>query len=270
MTSYRFIYFALLTLAFAPSSFGFCPQLSSNLRNVATFVSDESSSDTSSIEREQSDVVTIKSEEVTSKAESVVSAVLDSIPFTLGEVSEADRSMINEVLLRLEALNPAIEPARSPSLNGEWELRYSGGFTTEGALMSPTRQIALFLYSGGYSPGLFALSLAQKLPKSLVSVGEMKIDICEEQPRIQATVDLKSPFGDSTVVVKARLMPESDIRLRETYESAEVMGRNVELPEFLQYSRELYVTYVDEDLLVVRNGSGIPELLVRPTKTTRM
>jgi hypothetical protein len=44
----------------------------------------------------------------------------------------------------------------------------------------------------------------------------------------------------------------------------------VELPEFLQYSRDLFVTYVDEDLLVVRDGSGIPELLVRPYKTSPM
>jgi hypothetical protein len=73
------------------------------------------------------------------------------------------------------------------------------------------------------SPGLFALSLAQKLPESIISVGDMKIEICEEQPRVQASVDLKSPLGESSVVVKAKLMSESGIRLRETYESAEVM-----------------------------------------------
>lgn len=44
----------------------------------------------------------------------------------------------------------------------------------------------------------------------------------------------------------------------------------MELPEILQYSRDLFVTYVDEDLLVVRDGSGVPELLVRPSMTTPM
>lgn len=53
----------------------------------------------------------------------------------------------------------------------------------------------------------------------------MKIEICEGQPRVQASVDLKSPIGSSSVVVKAKLIPESDVRLRETYESAEVMVR---------------------------------------------
>jgi hypothetical protein len=67
------------------------------------------------------------------------------------------------------------------------------------------------------------MSLAQKLPQSIISIGEMRIEICKEQPRIQGTVDLKTPLGESTVVVKSKLISESGIRLRETYESAEVM-----------------------------------------------
>lgn len=131
-----------------------------------------------------------------------------------------------------------------------------------------SRQLALFLYSGGYSPALFALNLAQKLPTQLVSLGELEISISREQPRIEAKLEVKT-FGSivSRVVVKARLEVESEVRLRETYESASVMDRNIELPEILQYSRDLYVTYVDEDILVVRDASGVPELLVRKEKT---
>jgi hypothetical protein len=238
-------------------------------RNAAIFMSNEPSDPPAdTVVDEEPDVFTVESEDVTSDTEEFVLNVLDMIPTTLGEVSGSERATINEVLLKLEALNPTSEPALSELLNGDWELRYAGGYTNEGAIASPTRQVALFLYSGGYSPGLFALSLAQKLPSSLVSVGELKIKICPEQPRVQATVDLKSPLGESSIIVKAKLESESGIRLRETYESAEVMGGNVPLPEVLQYSRELYVTYVDEDLLVVRDGSGIPELLVRPTGST--
>lgn len=75
-------------------------------------------------------------------------------------------------------------------------------------------------------------------------------------------------FGvESSVIVKAKLEAESDVRLRETYESATVMDRVIELPEILQYSRELYITYVDEDLMIVRDGSGVPELLLRKEKS---
>ena len=42
-----------------------------------------------------------------------------------------------------------------------------------------------------------------------------------------------------------------------------MLGSKVDLPQAAQYSRDLYVTYVDEDLLVVRDASGVPEVLVR-------
>ena len=216
------------------------------------------------------DVLTVESQEFEESAgETLVNKVFDMLPSgSIGEVSEEKRSQINEVLLKLERLNPTAEPAVSPLLNGVWELKYSGGYVAEGALPSPTRQLALFLYSGGYSPGLFALSLAQKLPSNLVSVGDLEISISRAQPRVEAKVDVKA-FGSmtSTIEVKARLEVESELRLKETYESATVMDRVVELPQALQYSRELYVTYVDEDLLLVRDGSGVPELLMRKEKS---
>merc|ERR1712232_1508456 len=198
--------------------------------------------------------------------ESLVTSVLDMIPSSLGGIDDDVRSEINEVMLKLEALNPTKQPCSSPLLNGVWELRYAAGYSSDGALVSPTRQVALFLYSGGYSPGLFALELAQKLPVSVVDVGDLEISISREQPRIEAKVNAKSFLGETSVIVKARLEVESDVRLRETYESATVMDRSIEIPEPLQYSRQLYVTYVDEDILITRDDSGVPELLVRKEK----
>jgi hypothetical protein len=88
--------------------------------------------------------------------------------------------------------------------------------------------------------------------------------ISRAQPRIEAKIDVKL-LGGSTeeVVVKARLDVDSGLRFTETYESATVLGQTVDIPEALQYSRDLYVSYVDEDVLVVRDGSGVPEILVR-------
>lgn len=192
------------------------------------------------------------------------SLILGKMPSTLGVVSEADRAEINELLLKLEAMNPTTsKPAYSPLLNGLWKLKYSGGYVSEGALPSPSRQVALFLYSGGYSPGMFALSLAESIPNDLVSIGELEIEICENQPRVQASLKIKSPLVNSSIKVNTRLETKSDYRLRETYESVEAMGQRVEVPKPLQYSRDLFITYLDEDLLVVRDGSGIPECLVR-------
>lgn len=199
-------------------------------------------------------------------SESVVSSIMDYLPSTLGssgEISAEDRASINEAILKLEALNPTEDPVYSPLINGVWRLRYAGGYS-ESKIPSPTRDLALFLYSGGYSPGLFALSLAQKLPAQLVELGDLEIAISRSQPRIEAKIDV-TLFGGSvdTIEVKARLDENSGLRFTETYESASVLGQTVDLPEALQYSRDLYVSYVDEDILVVRDGAGVPEILVR-------
>jgi len=198
--------------------------------------------------------------------ENVVSSIMDYLPSSLassGSITAQDRASINEAILKLEALNPTEDPVYSPLINGVWTLRYAGGYS-EPKIPSPTRDLALFLYAGGYSPGLFALSLAQKLPSQLVEVGDLTISISRGQPRIEAKVDVKLFGGkEEAVVVTARLEEDSGLRFTETYESASVLGQTVDIPEALQYSRDLYVSYVDEDILVVRDGSGVPEILVR-------
>merc|ERR1711923_398309 len=173
--------------------------------------------------------------------------------------------MGNEALISIESLNPSDNPTMSSMFNGVWTLRYSGGYDSNWALPSPTRQAALFLYSGGYSPGLFALSLAQQLPSSLVDVGELQISISRDQPRIEAKVDVNFLGGNSNdIMLQANLDVLSGVRFKETYlKVANFLDREIDIPDTFQYSREMYITYLDDDLLVVRDASGIPEILVR-------
>lgn len=232
--------------------------------NRAFFMSDladDSPSDTSN-----EDTIDIQSETIEpTVSEGIVSSIFDELPEGLAtSVSKETRAKINEAILKLEAMNPTEEPASSPLLNGIWSLRYAGGYDDDWALKSPTRQLALFAYSGGYSPGIFALSLASSLPSGLIEVGELQIAISREQPRVEAKIDVKFLGGAvNDVIVKARLEANSSVRLSETYESATVLGQTIDLPEVVQYSRDLYVVYLDEDVLIVRDASGVPEILVR-------
>lgn len=240
------------------------PVLSKNrVQSSTLYMSDDFPSD-SSVE----DVVDVESAEYeVSKSESIITSILDVLPSgnsAVVSISKEARTSINEALLKLEAMNPTPQPTTSPLLNGVWSLRYAGGYEDDWALTSPTRQIALFLYSGGYSPGVFALSLASTLPSNFVEVGDLEIAISRDQPRIEAKIDVKFLGGASNdILVKAALDSPSDIRLKETYESATVLGQAIDLPQAVQYSRDLYVTYLDDDVLVVRDGSGVPEVLVR-------
>jgi PAP_fibrillin len=252
----------------------------------ATPIRDSSApSDTASLDDEDAvDTSAIPYEPTTSEA--LVTNMLDLIPTggfagdgAAGLTTE-QRAAISEALYRLEAVNPTPRPATSPLINGVWELRYVGGYTADWALPSPTRQLALFLYSGGYSPGVFAYTVAQQLPSALVelqsdddssSSSALEITISRApQPRVEASVAVKLLGGavSGKVTVRARLEVESDLRLRETYESVTVLGQAspYSIPSQLQYARDLYVTYLDDDLLVVRDGSGVPEVLVRKAK----
>ena len=79
-------------------------------------------SDTSS-DWGENDILTVESEAYEpTDAEALVTNVLDLMPDTLGEVSESTRATINEVLLKLEALNPTKQPTMSALLNGVWDL----------------------------------------------------------------------------------------------------------------------------------------------------
>jgi hypothetical protein len=205
------------------------------------------------------------------REEVIVTNLMDLMPATAtADVSAETRAAINEALYQLEKLNPTKETTVSPLLNGIWDLRYAGGYSSEGALASPTRQIALFLYSGGYSPALFLLTIIQKLlPGQLVELQNLEISISRSQPRVEGTVQFRIGNGSFTgkAKVTSRLETMSSVRMKETYESASFQDSNaIEIPPFLQYSRDIYVTYVDADLLIVRDASGIPEVLVRKEK----
>lgn len=97
----------------------------------------------------------------------------------------------------------------------------------------------------------------------------MEIAISRTQPRILATAAVQLLGGtEAKVEVRASLEVQSDLRFRETYESVTLPGSSepLRIPKPLQYARDLYITYLDEDLLVVRDASGVPEVLVRPEK----
>jgi hypothetical protein len=70
-----------------------------------------------------------------------------------------DRLLVCEMLPHLEAKNPTTNPAYSPYLDGEWELIYSGG-VSPGPVPFPTRELSLLMYAGGFTPGMFLMSVS--------------------------------------------------------------------------------------------------------------
>ena len=176
--------------------------------------------------------------------------------------SETTRASVLELLAKLEPANPTQAPATSPLLNGCWTVVYTG--YAPGPLNSPTRPIALALYAGGYTPGLAGLAIADSLPDALVSTGELTVTISRDQPRVEAGTTLSLVgAGARDVKVTASLEAETAMRLKETYDSFDVGTGKRQFPEPLKYTRKVYLTYLDDELLVARDDSGVPSILLR-------
>ena len=62
------------------------------------------------------------------------------------------RGRLNEAIVQLERLNPTGEPVYSELLDGTWTVKCSASFAP-GLLESPTSELALFLYGGGFFLG---------------------------------------------------------------------------------------------------------------------
>ena len=166
--------------------------------------------------------------------------------------AKPDRAVVGEILLALEAQNPTRSPATSALLNGKWK----------------------FLYSSAASPGLKGLMLllrgAKGAPKSpsgaeLVDVQDTFLTIGAEQPRASAEVKVRVLSFENTIKLASRLEAESAVRLVETYDAAESSQGNLRLPfsSPVSYKRSVLISYLDEEMLVVRDALGRPDVLMR-------
>lgn len=186
-------------------------------------------------------------------------------------LDDATRALVNELILTLERSEPTPSPASSSLLNGVWQLQLPGALG-KGFFDSPTRELALLLYSAGYSPGTF-MQLLGKLPfkeELGLGLGDVSITIQSKaagQPRVTTEVTA-SVFGTSQQLrFFSNLRQVSDVRLNEDIVDVEVGGNRVALPGPLARSRTIFVTYLDQELMISRDESGCAEVLLRKQAT---
>jgi len=173
------------------------------------------------------------------------------------------RGRVDEAIIRLERLNSNEEPVYSPELDGTWIVKYAGSYAP-GLLSSPTRELALFLYSGGFSLGNALTSFASGFwgQSFGVKLGSKKVEIMGGRD-VEAQAEIEVAGKKETLRYKAELMPLSASRMSEEVVSLklpEPIG-NQDLP--LELRRSILVTYLDEEMMIVRDESGVAEVLVK-------
>lgn len=170
-----------------------------------------------------------------------VGVVLDTPKGILLGDSKCSRSEINEFVLKLEKENPTSDPASSPLMNGVWEL----------------------VVSGVTSPGLIGYQIVKAIPGSFIEATDFTITISSVQPRVTAATTIKVGPAKLDVSVTTELIAETGVRVKEEYVSGKIGTVDIPLKSIPYLSREVVVTYLDEDLMIVRDVLGSPEILKR-------
>jgi hypothetical protein len=210
------------------------------------------------------DTATVESLRVNAKAK-----LLDLLDdeFLAQDVLKAEgksmRGRLDEAILELERTSPIEEPAYSELLDGTWKVKYAGTYA-RGVLDSPTRELALFLYSGGFSPGNALTSLAEGFwgQSFGLKVGNKVVSIRGGRD-VEASSEVEA-FGQHTKLsYTAELFPLSKTRMSEEIVSAELPAPVGKQDAVVELRRNILITFLDEQLMVVRDESGVPDVLVR-------
>ncbi|KAF8395913.1 hypothetical protein HHK36_019868 [Tetracentron sinense] len=193
-----------------------------------------------------------------------------------GKTTDMQRIDVNERIIGLERLNPTPRPTTSSSLEGQWN----------------------FEWFGVGSPGSFAARfLFERFPSTLANLLGMDMLIKEGYAKTTANVKLLNSI-ESKFILNAKLSVEGPLRLKEEYvegvlESlvvseeavpkqlkgvfgqavgtlqqlpipiSDAIANGLKLPLSGTFQRLFMVSYLDEEILIIRDTSGIPDVLTR-------
>mmetsp|Transcript_2729 Transcript_2729/g.4079 ORF Transcript_2729/g.4079 Transcript_2729/m.4079 type:complete len:208 (+) Transcript_2729:114-737(+) len=166
----------------------------------------------------------------------------DSIDKFTSSFQSDNRLQVNELILKLENSNQNLEPACSPQLFGSWEL----------------------LFTSGSMPGMLVLQFISKIAtqfNAVLSYEGLKLLIREEPFCSEAKVGIRILGRPTSISVSSKLQVESGVRIRENYQSA--MISELPLVASLKLNRAFFITYIDDDILIVRDENGSIDLFVK-------
>ncbi|OAY40603.1 probable plastid-lipid-associated protein 13, chloroplastic [Manihot esculenta] len=214
-----------------------------------------------------------------SAKESLLLAFKDSGGFealVTGKTTDVQRIDVNERITGLERLNPTPRPTTSPFLEGRWN----------------------FEWFGSGSPGFFAARfLLERFPSNLANLSKMDVLIKDAYAKITASMKLLSSI-ESKFILSTKLSVEGPLRMREEYvegllETPKIIEESVPeqlkgalgqavsvvqqlpvpirdavssgltIPLSSSLQRLFMISYLDEEILIIRDTAGVPEVLTR-------
>ncbi|CAM6090057.1 unnamed protein product [Calypogeia fissa] len=183
---------------------------------------------------------------------------------------------VNEKILTLERLNPTPRPTTSPVLEGLWQ----------------------FEWADARSPGIVAArTLLGRIPPALASIDSLTLLILDGSAQARGFLKIFNTV-ESSFTLFTKLTVEGPLRLKEEYVEGlvatpkvpegsmpaqfkgvfdqlvsaierlpdtikEALNSGVKIPLSGMFSRELLISYLDEEVMVARDKSGVADVLLR-------
>ncbi|XP_021282078.1 probable plastid-lipid-associated protein 13, chloroplastic isoform X1 [Herrania umbratica] len=193
-----------------------------------------------------------------------------------GKTTDMQRIDVNERITGLERLNPTPRPTTSPFLEGRWN----------------------FEWFGSGSPGLSATKiLFERFPSTLAKLSKMDLLLKDGYAKVTAHLTLLNSI-ESKCILSTRVSVEGPLRMKEEYvegilESPTVVEETIpeqlkgaysqavntvqQLPVLIRdavasglrvplsgtFQRLFMISYLDEEILIIRDVAGIPDVLTR-------
>ncbi|XP_043692708.1 probable plastid-lipid-associated protein 13, chloroplastic [Telopea speciosissima] len=220
-----------------------------------------------------------KAMERLSAKESLLLALKDSgglEALATGKTTDMQRIDVNERITGLERLNPTSRPTTSPFFEGRWNFEWlgtgsPGSFAARSILEIFPSALANLLgldvvIKDGYAKTTANIKLLNTIESKFILSSKlsvegplrMKIEYVEglfETPTVREEAvpeQLKGVFGQAVSTLQQIPVPIRD-----------VMSNGLSLPLGGTFQRLFMISYLDEEILIIRDTSGVPDVLTR-------
>jgi hypothetical protein len=217
-----------------------------------------------------------------------------------GNEDKVGRITVGEKLLVLERLNPTPRPTTSPLLEGLWEFKWAGA-RTPGVIAARTL-LRVTVNNVGFaiktaSQKIRIMSFFRRFPSVLATIKSINIIILDGTTKATASLKLFNTV-ETSVTLSTKLIAEGPTRLKEEYVEGvlaspsvlesdipsqlkgaygqlvaavqrlpntvrDILAGGVKVPLTGTYERLLLISYLDEEILVARDESGVPDVLYK-------
>ncbi|OMO59959.1 hypothetical protein COLO4_33985 [Corchorus olitorius] len=193
-----------------------------------------------------------------------------------GKTTDMQRIDVNERITGLERLNPTPRPTTSPFLEGRWNFEWFGtgspGLTAAKIIFErfPTTLATLSKMDLLLKDGYAKVTAQLKLLNSIETKCIITTNISVEGPQRMKEEYVEGLLESPTVVEET--IPE---QLRGAYSQAvttvrqlpvpirDAVASGLRVPLSGTFQRLFMISYLDEEILIIRDTYGVPEVLTR-------